>query len=168
MRAVRLANPKSITISDSRAVHPQYLVGGAAVSRTDDLFGEWDLQSHATPAYTTHVHDSAGGTEVFARRERPKLLLDEKGAPEVLYTAVCPGTPKGDGLCYTHAQKIGAKSDDHEAAFNPHPSSDSFTTYNTSMWNYADQSMGTTDKCKVWCKCSSALADLLPLSKTHC
>ena len=27
---------------------------------------------------------------------------------------------------------------------------DSFTTYNNSVWSYADGSMGTTDGCKVW------------------
>jgi hypothetical protein len=27
---------------------------------------------------------------------------------------------------------------------------DDFSTYNTSLWTYADGSMGTTDKCKVW------------------
>ena len=27
---------------------------------------------------------------------------------------------------------------------------DSFTTYNSSLWSYADQTMGTTDKCRVW------------------
>ena len=27
---------------------------------------------------------------------------------------------------------------------------DDFTTYNTSAFSYADHSMGTTDKCKVW------------------
>ena len=53
------------------------------------------------------VNDSAGGAEVFARRERPKLLLDAAtGEPRVLYTAVCPAEPKGDGLCYTHAQPV--------------------------------------------------------------
>ena len=34
------------------------------------------------------------------------LSLTLAGRPEVLYTAVCPGNPKGDGLCYTHAQRI--------------------------------------------------------------
>lgn len=27
---------------------------------------------------------------------------------------------------------------------------DDFTTYNSSVWSYADESLGTTDKCKVW------------------
>ena len=28
---------------------------------------------------------------------------------------------------------------------------DSFTTYNGSVWSYADGAMGTTDGCRVWC-----------------
>ena len=32
-----------------------------------------------------------------------KLLLGADGAPEVLYTGVCP---PGKGLCYTHAQAV--------------------------------------------------------------
>lgn len=90
----------------SRSVK-QHLVGGAAVSLTPDLFGAWELQSHTTPAYTIWVNDTAGRQETMARRERPKLLLGDDGAPEVLYTAVCPENPKGDGLCYSHAQRIG-------------------------------------------------------------
>ena len=81
-------------------------LGGAAVSLTPDLLGPWQLQNHSTPAYTLQATDTAGHTDTFARRERPKLLLDASGQPEVLFTAVCPGQPKGDGLCYTHAQRI--------------------------------------------------------------
>ena len=57
----------------------QILVGGAAVSLTPDLLGPWQLQSHTTPAYTVYVNDTKGGREQFARRERPKLLLDANG-----------------------------------------------------------------------------------------
>mmetsp|Transcript_8544 Transcript_8544/g.21996 ORF Transcript_8544/g.21996 Transcript_8544/m.21996 type:complete len:282 (+) Transcript_8544:15-860(+) len=32
----------------------------------------------------------------------------------------------------------------------PPPLDDSFTTYNSSVWEYADSSMGVTDGCKVW------------------
>jgi hypothetical protein len=81
-------------------------LGGAAVSLTPDLLGPWQLQNHSTPAYTLQANDTAGNTETFSRRERPKLLLDAQGQPEVLFTAVCPKQPKGDGLCYTHAQRI--------------------------------------------------------------
>ena len=85
----------------------QILVGGVATSLTPNLLGSWSLQPHSEPVFTVRVNDSAGGTEVFARRERPKLLLDEAtGEPRVLYTAVCPSEPEGDGLCYTHAQVV--------------------------------------------------------------
>jgi hypothetical protein len=90
-------------------------LGGTAVSTTSDLLGSWELQNASTPAYTLSANDTAGGSEVFARRERPKLLLGQDGQPEVLYTAVCPGQPKGDGLCYTHAQPLrtGGVSSSH-------------------------------------------------------
>lgn len=87
----------------------QHLVGGAAVSLTPELLGPWELQNHSSPAYTIWVNDTNGALETMSRRERPKLLLGEDGAPEVLYTAVCPANPKGDGLCYSHAQRIGKK-----------------------------------------------------------
>ena len=87
----------------SRSVQ-QHLVGGAAVSLTPDLLGPWELQNHSTPAYTIWVNDTDGRHETMSRRERPKLLLGEDGAPEVLYTAVCPGTPKGDG----HSSAFGS------------------------------------------------------------
>eukprot|EP01047_Picozoa_sp_COSAG01_P022109 COSAG01_NODE_1304_length_10809_cov_2.635387_4_plen_554_part_00 len=90
--------------------HGGHHLGGAAVSLTPELLGPWRLQPVATPAYTLRVADAAGGSELMARRERPKLLLDAQGRPLVLYTAVCPGQPKGNGLCYTHAQRIAGES----------------------------------------------------------
>jgi hypothetical protein len=86
--------------------HHQVSVGGAAVSLTPDLLGPWELQDHMTPMYTVRVNDTSGGSEAFARRERPKILLDAHGKPEVLYTAVCPAS----GLCYTHAQRFASAS----------------------------------------------------------
>jgi hypothetical protein len=93
-------------------------VGGTAVSETPELFGPWRYQTPTTPAYTKIVQQSDGTNITFARRERPKLLLGDSGAPEVLYTGVCP---PGNGLCFTHAQRIRHdhlphKSDDGDAA----------------------------------------------------
>ena len=78
-------------------------VGGTAVSGTPDLFGPWAYQDPTVPAYTEAVQQSDGREVKLARRERPKLLLGADGAPEVLYTGVCP---PGKGLCFTHAQAV--------------------------------------------------------------
>jgi hypothetical protein len=44
----------------------------------------------------------------MGRRERPFVLFDERGQPEVLYTAVCTTAPFGD--CFAVANPL--KSDD--------------------------------------------------------
>ena len=98
----------------SRAVHPQYLVGGIASSATASILSKWTLQTHTHPVYTTRVNTTGGRSELMGRRERPKLYLNQQtGAPEVLYTGVCPLGKQGS-FCYTHAQPIGGafKSDD--------------------------------------------------------
>ena len=93
---------------------PRTLVGGVASSATADILSEWKLQLHTHPVYTTTVNVSGGGQELMSHRERPKLYLNpETGAPEVLYTGVCP-TGKQGSFCYTHAQPIDQrlKTDD--------------------------------------------------------
>jgi hypothetical protein len=89
------------------APHPQFRVGGYAQSRGAELFGAWDVQSEATPAYTTLVPFAGGSARNYTRRERPKLLLDASGAPTVLYSGVCEGTSQGAN-CYTLGAAVGA------------------------------------------------------------
>lgn len=83
-------------------------VGGVASSLTPDLLGPWKLQPHTAPLYTTRINDTAGGSAIYPRRERPKLLRGDDGAPQVLYTAVCPSASIGasDPNCFTHAQEV--------------------------------------------------------------
>lgn len=93
--------------------------GGAAQSLTSNLFGSWSSQPHAVPAYTMCAV-STTGPQIFARRERPKLLLGDDGSPEVLYTGVCPSDGKGGyGWCYTHAQSIAPPNRTAPPDFQP-------------------------------------------------
>jgi hypothetical protein len=93
--------------------------GGAAQSLTSNLFGSWSSQPHAVPAYTMCAV-STTGPRIFARRERPKLLLGDDGTPEVLYTGVCPSDGKGGyGWCYTHAQRIAPPNCTAPPGFQP-------------------------------------------------
>eukprot|EP01052_Picozoa_sp_SAG31_P016386 SAG31_NODE_1084_length_10007_cov_4.353452_2_plen_553_part_00 len=64
---------------------------------------------------------SAMGPQIFARRERPKLLIGDDGTPEVLYTGVCPidVTSNGYGWCYTHAQRIAPANGTMPPDFQP-------------------------------------------------
>lgn len=94
------------------APHPQFFVGGYAQSAGPDLFAAWTVQPVPTaPAYTTnfttYVSGNSGPTQWtnFARRERPKVFLDQvTGAPAVLYTGVCPESSGND--CFTIAAPI--------------------------------------------------------------
>merc|ERR1712032_1809529 len=77
-------------------------------------FGPWSFQESAV-AYANVVADTAGGSTVMIRRERPKLLLDETtGEPAFLYNGVCPvgnteKTPAGPNHCYTNVQPVRLK-----------------------------------------------------------
>lgn len=75
-------------------------------------FGPWAFQE-ARVAYTATVHFSDGTSTCLDRRERPHLLLNDKGLPTHLYNGVCPKGNKNGGQkvwepnhCYTMVQKI--------------------------------------------------------------
>ena len=67
--------------------HNQYYNGGHSFS-ADGV--QWTFSAAA--AYTTNVTWRGGGSTVFARRERPGLLLDKHWqVPQVLFTSVADG-----------------------------------------------------------------------------
>ena len=107
------------------------VVGGHAVSVGEDLMGEWeynywraaygmniswlDLTSASHQESTRAPPDTGGFHESIYRRERPKLLFDEKGEPEWLYNGVCLGhagvaADPGGRNCFTFAQQIESVS----------------------------------------------------------
>lgn len=70
------------------------LLGGYAVSQTEDLFGSWQYD-FAKPAYGTAVHFSDGTSGQLAGRERPKIFFDENNKPSLLTNGVRPSMSAG-------------------------------------------------------------------------
>eukprot|EP00658_Telonema_sp_P-2_P078652 TRINITY_DN7418_c0_g1_i6.p1 TRINITY_DN7418_c0_g1~~TRINITY_DN7418_c0_g1_i6.p1 ORF type:complete len:606 (+),score=78.46 TRINITY_DN7418_c0_g1_i6:190-2007(+) len=71
-------------------------------------FSQDGVNWHMSPsiAYTTAVMLENGTAFEFKRRERPHLLLSERGHPEHLFTGVMPfESPQAD-FSYTHQQRI--------------------------------------------------------------
>lgn len=94
---------------DCRTLRAWGAVGGYAISKTDNIFGEWDYD-YKLAGYNATVQLANGRTVTVARRERPKVLLED-GVPTVLTNGVCLET--GDRQCFTLAQRIvSMKSDD--------------------------------------------------------
>ena len=74
----------------------------------DALLGEWKY-NFSEPAYggTANVED--GRRITFHKRERPKVALDQSGAPIAIVNAVSPESASGakfPGWTYTFAQEI--------------------------------------------------------------
>jgi len=88
-------------------------VGGFAISKTSDIFGEWDYD-YKLAGYNATVQLVGGKTLTVARRERPKVLLED-GVPTVLTNGVCLN--RDDENCFTLAQRIlSMKLDDADDA----------------------------------------------------
>jgi len=86
------------------------VVGGHAVSRNNDVMGEWNYD-YWEAAYGMEVKwADSGYPGVITRRERPKLLFDpETGTPTHLFNGVClaDGKPDpGSRNCFTLVDRI--------------------------------------------------------------
>ena len=85
------------------------LVGAYAESRTADLFGEWDFDLHAG-AYSLNARMEDGSLLSFARRERPKVVLNADGSLHSLINAVQLRPPSGRTL--TFVQRVNSTKSD--------------------------------------------------------
>lgn len=79
-------------------------------------YGPWQVQENLA-AYSADVTFVDGTIWSLQRRERPKVLLDNRGRPSHLFTAVCPpgSEERGGGVdplhCFTLAQAVDWEAD---------------------------------------------------------
>ena len=78
-------------------------VGQTAYS-TDLLHWTWQLE----PIYSTTVQHDDGTKEVFWKRERPAIVLDEDGHPIYLLNGVVPEQPIYSNKSFSYIQATGA------------------------------------------------------------
>jgi len=84
-------------------------VGGYAETEDDNILGTWKIQDFRTPVFMLNVSFVNGQDITMYRRERPKLLFDEKQNPLVLYNGACPpNSTSHHASCFTLAESIAS------------------------------------------------------------